>query len=70
MARGKANEEELKNCPACKKHLSRAKRYYRNEKYFCNKNCWLTTKKKADEAVAQAAAEAAEAAKTSEEAKA
>lgn len=40
MAKGKSAEEEVKNCPACKKHLGRAKRYYRNGQYFCNKNCW------------------------------
>jgi len=60
MARGKANEEEMKNCPACKKHLNRAKRYYRNGQYFCNKNCWSNTNKKAAEAAAEAG-EAAEA---------
>ena len=32
--------EEVKNCPSCKKLLKKAKKYYRNGKYFCNKNCW------------------------------
>ncbi|MDP8211867.1 MAG: hypothetical protein P9X22_01070 [Candidatus Zapsychrus exili] len=29
-----------KNCGACKKALSRAKRYYRNNDYYCNSNCY------------------------------
>lgn len=32
--------EVVKNCPACKKALKKAKRYYRNGHYYCNKNCW------------------------------
>ena len=32
--------EVIKNCPACKKILKKAKRYYRNGKYFCTKNCY------------------------------
>ncbi len=38
--------EELKNCPTCKKPLKRAKRYYRNGKYYCNFNCWRANKTK------------------------
>ena len=38
--------QEIKNCPACKKHLKKAKRYYRDNQYYCNKNCWTTAKKK------------------------
>ncbi len=49
MAKDKEAVEEVKNCPVCKKHLSRAKRYYRDGKYYCNKNCWLTAKKEAAE---------------------
>ncbi len=49
MAKGNASEEEIKNCPACKKHLKKAKRYYRNGQYYCNKNCWSTMVKKASE---------------------
>lgn len=33
-------EEVKKNCPVCKKALKRAKKYYRNGEYYCNKNCW------------------------------
>ena len=32
--------EEAKNCASCKKPFKRPQRYYRNGKYFCNKNCW------------------------------
>ena len=34
------------NCLACNKQLKRIKRYYRNGKYFCNKNCYKTFIKK------------------------
>ncbi len=47
MAKG--TEEEVKNCPACKKHLIKAKRVYRNGQYFCNKNCWVKFSKKTEE---------------------
>ena len=33
-------QEEFKNCPACKKPLKRAKRFYRNGGYYCNANCF------------------------------
>ena len=36
--------EVIKNCAECKKVISRARRYYRNGAYYCNKNCY---KKKA-----------------------
>ena len=42
-------QEEIKNCPACKKPLKRARRFYRNGGYFCNANCF----KKASAAVQQ-----------------
>jgi len=29
-----------KNCAACKKVLNRKKRYYRNNAYYCNLNCF------------------------------
>ena len=32
--------EAVKNCAGCKKSISRAKRYYRNGAYYCNKNCY------------------------------
>lgn len=54
MAKAAAAQEEIKNCPTCKKHLKKAKRYYRNNQYYCNKNCWISGRKKAEAAKAQA----------------
>lgn len=54
--------EEIKNCPACKKPLKRARRFYRNGGYFCNKNCFKKADITAKEAKAKAQAEAAAAA--------
>ena len=48
--------EEVKNCPACKKPLKKARRFYRNGAYYCNSNCFK-----------KAAATTAEKAKTAEE---
>lgn len=48
--------EEVKNCPACKKPLKRARRFYRNGAYYCNNNCF----KKAQAAAAKAGADKAE----------
>jgi len=37
----KVDKKEIgKNCASCKKALLRSKRYYRNNAYFCNKNCY------------------------------
>lgn len=44
--------EEVKNCPACKKPLKKARRFYRNGAYYCNNNCF----KKAQEALKSASA--------------
>jgi hypothetical protein len=55
--------EEVKNCPACKKPLKKARRYYRNGAYYCNINCF---KKVQNEAKSKAAAAAAEAAPAGE----
>lgn len=52
----KSLPDELKNCPACKKLVKKAKRFYRDGKYFCNPNCWRAFKIKAAEAAAEAAA--------------
>jgi len=45
--------EEVKNCPACKKPLKKARRFYRNGAYYCNNNCFkkfqATAKSTADE---------------------
>jgi uncharacterized Zn finger protein (UPF0148 family) len=32
--------EVVKNCPACKKPLKKARRFYRNGAYYCNNNCF------------------------------
>lgn len=53
----KKNENEAhKSCAACKKALRIAKRYYRNNSYFCNLNCFkkkvAADIKKAQEAAA------------------
>ncbi len=42
------DSETNKKCAGCSKALNRAKRYYRNGKYFCNKNCFKTSLKKAE----------------------
>lgn len=31
--------EPVKNCAGCNKPLKKAKRYYCNGKYYCNKRC-------------------------------
>ncbi len=57
--------EEVKNCPACKKPLKKARRFYRNGAYYCNNNCFkkVQAEAQADAAEATKAAQAAEAAK-------
>lgn len=45
--------EEVKNCPQCKKPMKRAKRFYRNGKYYCNYNCFRASKVKAEAAPEQ-----------------
>jgi hypothetical protein len=51
--------EEIKNCPACKKPLKKARRFYRNGAYYCNNNCYKKVQATAKEAAAEAAAAAA-----------
>jgi hypothetical protein len=50
--------EEVKNCPACKKPLKKARRFYRNGAYYCNNNCFKKVNADAKAAAAEAAAEA------------
>ena len=52
--------EEVKNCPACKKPLKKARRFYRNGAYYCNNNCFKKVQATAKANAADAAAEAAE----------
>lgn len=40
MADEKEVSEFGKNCAGCKKPMKRARRYYRNGAYYCNKNCF------------------------------
>ena len=40
MAEQTETAEATKNCAGCKKIISRARRYYRNGFYYCNKNCY------------------------------
>ena len=58
--------EEVKNCPACKKPLKKARKFYRNGAYYCNNNCFKKVQSTAKAAAQEAAAEAA--AKTEEKA--
>ena len=52
--------EEVKNCPACKKPLKKARRFYRNGAYYCNNNCFKKVQATAKAAAAEAKAAAAE----------
>lgn len=36
--------EIVKNCAGCKKPVKRARRYFRDGKYYCNFNCWRKAK--------------------------
>ena len=47
MAEQTATVEEIKNCTSCNKPLKKARRYYRNGKYYCNNNCFKNKKKAA-----------------------
>jgi len=57
MGKKKEENEALKNCGACKKPVSKAKKYYRNGQYYCNQNCWNKAKVKAKEAASEATSE-------------
>lgn len=46
--------EEIKNCPACKKPLKKARRFYRNGSYYCNSNCFKKVQATAKEIVEEA----------------
>jgi len=47
-------QEALKNCGHCKKTVEKTKRYYRNGKYYCTKNCWRAAKEEAAKAKEEA----------------
>ena len=46
----KPEAEKQTNCPACNKQLKKIKQYYRNGKFYCNKQCWRKSTAKPDEA--------------------
>ncbi|MFA6217037.1 MAG: hypothetical protein WDL87_05225 [Candidatus Omnitrophota bacterium] len=48
-AETKPVEEKQTNCLACNKQLKKIKQYYRNNKYYCSKRCWINATKKATE---------------------
>jgi len=48
--------EEMRKCGACGKNVKRAKKFYRNGRYYCNENCW---RKKSAELKAPASGETA-----------
>ena len=41
--------EPVKNCAGCSKPLKKKKKYYRNGKYYCNKNCFKNQGKAKDD---------------------
>lgn len=45
----KPAQQEQTNCLACNKPIKKLKRYYRNGKFYCNKECWRKSKLKAKE---------------------
>ncbi|GEM_PF-822812 len=38
-----ASADALKNCAGCNKPIKKAKRFYRNGKYYCNQKCFKAT---------------------------
>ncbi len=42
---GKGKGSRPKQCVQCSKNLKKKTWYYRDNKYFCNKNCWKASKK-------------------------
>ena len=52
--------EEVKNCPACKKPLKKARKFYRNGAYYCNNNCFKKVQATAKAAAKEAADSAAQ----------
>lgn len=49
-AKQEAQAEKQTNCPACNKPIKKIKKYYRNGKFYCNKKCWLKSKKPKEQA--------------------
>ncbi|MCR4337476.1 MAG: hypothetical protein NUV91_06695 [Candidatus Omnitrophica bacterium] len=57
MAEQQKEATAIVTCPSCKKRLKKAKRYYRNGAYYCNRNCWkaVTQSKPAEQSAEKAA---------------
>jgi len=45
----KPQAEKQTNCLSCNKPIRKLKRYYRDGKFYCSKNCWITFKAKQKE---------------------
>jgi len=45
----KAAAEKQTNCPSCNKVIKKLKRYYRNGMFYCNRRCWIKSKKPKEE---------------------
>lgn len=49
-AAGAPATEVVKNCASCNKPMKKAKKYYRNGKYYCNIKCFKAAGKPKEEA--------------------
>jgi hypothetical protein len=49
VATAAPKEEKQANCLACGKPIKKIRRYYRDQKYYCTKRCWINYKNKAKE---------------------
>jgi len=49
VTQAKPQEEKQTNCLACNKPIRKLKRYYRNGKFYCNKECWRKSMLKSKE---------------------
>jgi len=43
-----AVEEKQTNCLGCNKPLKKVRIYYRDNKFYCTKRCWLKKKNEGD----------------------
>ncbi len=46
-AEAKPQVEKQTNCLSCSKPIKKLKRYYRDGKFYCSKNCWRAFLEKA-----------------------
>jgi hypothetical protein len=49
QAKAKTTTEKQANCLSCNKPIKKIKKYYRDQKYYCNKRCWKDFIKKTKE---------------------